>query len=60
MLSESVNLLIRVFDDLLQNFKIAIVSQGADRIEFDMIGIDASIANTLRRILIAEVGMECC
>ena len=40
---------------LLQKFKISIVSQGADRIEFDMIGVDASIANTLRRILIAEV-----
>lgn len=28
------------------------------RIEFDLIGIDASIANALRRICIAEVSRE--
>ena len=32
------------------------VSLTDDEMEFDMIGIDASIANAFRRILIAEVG----
>jgi len=38
-----------------ENFKIKIISQSEDELVFDMIGIDASIANAFRRILIAEV-----
>lgn len=46
-----------------KNFKVEVVSISSDRIEFDFIGIDAAIANTFRRILIAEVptmAIECC
>ncbi len=34
------------------------VSLSEEDIEFDMIGIDAAIANAFRRILIAEVGLS--
>ncbi|XP_042026343.1 DNA-directed RNA polymerases I and III subunit RPAC1-like [Salvia splendens] len=37
------------------NFKVEVISLSEDDMEFDMIGIDASIANAFRRILIAEV-----
>lgn len=37
------------------NFKIEIISETDDEIVFDMVGVDAPIANALRRILIAEV-----
>ncbi|KAG6465977.1 DNA-directed RNA polymerases I and III subunit RPAC1-like [Zingiber officinale] len=37
------------------NFKVEIVRLTEDEIEFDMIGIDAALANAFRRILIAEV-----
>uniref|UniRef100_A0A8C2A7E1 DNA-directed RNA polymerases I and III subunit RPAC1 n=1 Tax=Cyprinus carpio TaxID=7962 RepID=A0A8C2A7E1_CYPCA len=38
-----------------KNFRIDIVHSDEDTLEFDMIGIDASIANAFRRILLAEV-----
>jgi len=38
-----------------KNFKIDIKRLTEDEMEFDMIGVDASIANAFRRILIAEV-----
>ncbi|XP_062896627.1 DNA-directed RNA polymerases I and III subunit RPAC1 isoform X2 [Mobula hypostoma] len=38
-----------------QNFRIDIVRLEDDTLEFDMIGIDAAIANAFRRILLAEV-----
>jgi len=38
-----------------KNFKIDIKRLTEDDMEFDMIGVDASIANAFRRILIAEV-----
>eukprot|EP00051_Salpingoeca_urceolata_P005838 m.77904 g.77904 ORF g.77904 m.77904 type:complete len:382 (-) comp14565_c0_seq2:49-1194(-) len=38
-----------------QDFRIEVISMSDEAIEFDMIGIDAALANTLRRILIAEV-----
>lgn len=38
-----------------QGFKINITSMSDDVVEFDMIGIDAALANAFRRILIAEV-----
>jgi len=39
----------------LQNFRIDIVDMEESSMEFDMVGIDASIANAFRRILLAEV-----
>jgi len=41
----------------LQKFRIDIVHLGKTEMEFDMVGVDASIANALRRILLAEVGV---
>ena len=38
-----------------KNFKTEVVRLTEDEIEFDMVGIDASLANAFRRILIAEV-----
>ena len=37
------------------NFKIELVKLNKNEMEFDMVGIDASIANAFRRILIADV-----
>lgn len=39
-----------------QGLRIDIQRLTKDTIEFDLIGVDASIANAFRRILIAEVG----
>lgn len=39
----------------IQNFKINIIHSDETTLEFDMIGIDAAIANAFRRILLAEV-----
>lgn len=39
----------------LQNFRIDIVHLDESSMEFDMVGIDAAIANAFRRILLAEV-----
>ena len=44
---------------IFQNFRVDVVSLGEEDMEFDMVGIDASIANAFRRILIAEVGWPC-
>jgi DNA-directed RNA polymerase I and III subunit RPAC1 len=41
--------------DFCKDFRIEVISLNSDDIEFDMIGIDAAIANAFRRILIAEV-----
>ncbi|XP_007896445.1 DNA-directed RNA polymerases I and III subunit RPAC1 isoform X1 [Callorhinchus milii] len=38
-----------------QNFRIDVTQMDGDVLEFDMVGIDASIANSFRRILLAEV-----
>lgn len=38
-----------------QNFRIDIVNLDESSMEFDMVGIDAAIANAFRRILLAEV-----
>lgn len=40
----------------LQNFRIDVVHLDESSMEFDMVGIDAAIANAFRRILLAEVG----
>lgn len=37
---------------------MAVVQLEEGDIEFDMIGVDAAIANAFRRILIAEVGVS--
>jgi DNA-directed RNA polymerase I and III subunit RPAC1 len=39
----------------IQNFKIVVGAMQGNDMEFDLIGIDASIANAFRRILMAEV-----
>ncbi|KAF7663560.1 hypothetical protein LDENG_00207400, partial [Lucifuga dentata] len=38
-----------------KNFRIDVVQLDESSMEFDMVGIDAAIANTFRRILLAEV-----
>lgn len=42
-------------EDFRENFRIDIVSSNDEELIFDMVGVDASIANALRRIMIAEV-----
>eukprot|EP01122_Echinamoeba_exundans_P011954 TRINITY_DN4905_c0_g1_i1.p2 TRINITY_DN4905_c0_g1~~TRINITY_DN4905_c0_g1_i1.p2 ORF type:complete len:400 (+),score=94.41 TRINITY_DN4905_c0_g1_i1:87-1202(+) len=42
-------------EDFKQNFKIKILESLPNELSFDLIGVDASIANALRRIMIAEV-----
>ncbi|KAF9434009.1 DNA-directed RNA polymerases I and III subunit RPAC1 [Entomortierella beljakovae] len=43
------------FEKFKENFKIKINRLSKSEMEFDMIGIDAAIANAFRRILISEV-----
>lgn len=43
------------FDKFKNDFKIEVVKLNKNDMEFDMVGIDASLANAFRRILIAEV-----
>ncbi|XDV50381.1 hypothetical protein PO909_019449 [Leuciscus waleckii] len=43
------------FEKFKKNFRIDIVNSDENTLEFDMIGIDAAIANAFRRILLAEV-----
>lgn len=38
-----------------QNFRVDVVHLDENSLEFDMVGIDAAIANAFRRILLAEV-----
>ncbi|XP_027063281.1 uncharacterized protein [Coffea arabica] len=42
-------------DDFRKNLRVEVVRLTEDDIEFDLIGIDASLANAFRRILIAEL-----
>lgn len=42
-------------DNFCENFKVVVNMLTEDEMEFDMIGIDAALANAFRRILIAEV-----
>ncbi|KAG0597410.1 hypothetical protein M758_UG335800 [Ceratodon purpureus] len=42
-------------EDFRKNLRVDIVSLNEEDIEFDIVGIDAAIANAFRRILIAEV-----
>ncbi|KAG5266644.1 hypothetical protein AALO_G00234540 [Alosa alosa] len=43
------------FQKFKKNFRIDIVQMDENTMEFDMVGIDASIANAFRRILLAEI-----
>ena len=45
---------------LLQKFRVEVVSLNEEDMEFDMIGLDASIANAFRRILLVEVCERVC
>ena len=38
--------------------RVEIISDDGDELEFDLIGVDAAIANSLRRILLAEVSIH--
>lgn len=42
-------------ENFYENFKVDVISCTETNMEFDMIGIDAALANAFRRILIAEV-----
>ncbi|KAJ8748240.1 hypothetical protein K2173_000648 [Erythroxylum novogranatense] len=42
-------------DKFRHNFKVEVVRLNKDDIEFEMVGIDAAIANAFRRILISEL-----
>jgi hypothetical protein len=37
------------------NFRVNIVSDTDEEVVFDLVGVEAPVANTLRRILLAEV-----
>jgi DNA-directed RNA polymerase I and III subunit RPAC1 len=45
----------KFLSQLKERLRIEIVSKNEEEIVFDLIGVDASIANALRRILLAEV-----
>lgn len=51
----SMNVHESLIDDFHNNFKVNVIRLTSDVIEFDMIGIDASLANAFRRILISEL-----
>lgn len=38
-----------------QNFKINIINRTETDMEFDLIGVDVALANSLRRVIISEV-----
>jgi DNA-directed RNA polymerase I and III subunit RPAC1 len=42
-------------DELMSKLKIQVTNLTEEVIEFDLVGVDAAIANALRRILLAEV-----
>lgn len=46
---------VNVVERMSKNLKINILSLTHDEIDFDLVGVDASIANALRRILLSEV-----
>lgn len=41
--------------DFHESFRVEVIQLTKEDMEFDMIGIDAAIANAFRRILISEV-----
>lgn len=42
-------------EEFRKSFRVEVISLTEDDMEFDMIGIDAALANAFRRILISEV-----
>lgn len=42
-------------EEFKKNFQIKLIKCTKEKLEFDMIGVDVSVANAIRRILIAEV-----
>ena len=42
-------------DKFCKDFRVEVIRFSEDDMEFDLVGIDPSIANAFRRILIAEV-----
>ncbi|XP_015378432.1 PREDICTED: DNA-directed RNA polymerases I and III subunit rpac1-like [Diuraphis noxia] len=46
------------YDEFVKNFKINIISRSDNDLEFDLIGIDVAVANSLRRVIISEVIMS--
>lgn len=44
-------------DHFCSKFRVEVNRLTEDEMEFDMIGIDPAIANSFRRILLAEVGL---
>jgi hypothetical protein len=44
-----------VVEQLREGLRIHVVKLDAEEMVFDLIGVDASLANALRRILLAEV-----
>ena len=41
--------------DFIKNLKIKILHLDEETVKFDLIGVDPSLANALRRIMISEV-----
>lgn len=46
-------------EEFRKSFRVEVISLTEDDMEFDMIGIDAALANAFRRILISEVRIVC-
>ena len=49
-----------VVEHLREGLRIHIVKLDSEEMVFDLMGVDASVANALRRILLAEVGLCGC
>ncbi len=47
-------------EDFKSKFRIRVIEDTDEECSFDVMGIDAPLANALRRILIAEVGVDVC
>eukprot|EP01134_Creolimax_fragrantissima_P004663 CFRG4663T1 len=43
------------FDRFKENFRVDIVKKDGDELEFDLVGVDASVANAIRRIMLVNV-----
>ncbi|KAF0758268.1 DNA-directed RNA polymerases I and III subunit RPAC1 [Aphis craccivora] len=43
------------YDEFVKNFKINIISRTESDLEFDLVGIDVAVANSLRRVILSEV-----
>lgn len=44
-----------VLEDFARNLQVHVTAQSPEEVDFDLVGVDAPIANALRRILLAEV-----